>query len=176
MIQLDVTGDLKQVERHLNKLQRSAVPKAANRALNRIVGPTKTKAASSITKQTAFKSKEVRDHLIVRRSNWRTLKASITAERYSPNLIHYGAIKAGRGVKAKPYRKRRVFKGAFIANQGRTVFKRTSPRRLPIKKVYGPSVRAEFKRDDIRRIYATKAAQRWRPEFYQALNYFISKI
>lgn len=176
MMDIDIKGDIKNIERHLFKFQKVAIPKAANRAINRVIKTVQGEAARTIAKETGFKVKQVRDHLDLTKSTWRTLTGRIVAKRHSPNLIRYGAIQTKKGVKAKPYRKRRLYPNTFIANQGRTVFVRTSKKRLPIRPVYGPSVRGEFIRDYIRRVYIAKGAARWRIELNAAIQYYLSKI
>jgi hypothetical protein len=53
------------------------------------------------------------------------------------NLIHFGARKVATGVSVKILKDgdRKVIKGAFIGNKGKTVFKRKGKERLPIKTV-----------------------------------------
>jgi len=176
VIDINVKGDLRNIERHLNKLQRRAVPKAAARAINRVIKTVQSEAARAIAKDTAFKVKEARQFLGMKKATWTQIEGKVIAERHSPNLIRFAAVQTKGGVKAKPYQKRRLYKHTFIANKGRTVFVRKGRSRLPIRPIYGPSIRAEFTRDQIRRIYATKAAQRWPIEMRAALQFYLSKL
>lgn len=146
MISIDVRTDFREVFRALDLLN-ADVQKAAMMALNKVAGSVRTEATRNIAKASGMKVSDVKAKMPVIRANRFNLTAQVKAEPWSPNLIRYGARETKKGVSAKAWGKRKVYKGAFIGNQGRTVFARVGKERLPIKALHGPSVPKEFMRE-----------------------------
>lgn len=124
--------------------------KAMVRALNRGINAARTVLVSRIAKDTALKSKDVRDALKVRQATFNKPEARIATSLKRIPLIKFGARgpepSRGRG-RGVSYRvggsgKQRVT-NAFIATMGtghRGVFARKGTGRLPIRELQGPSI------------------------------------
>jgi len=175
-ININVKADITQVQRFLDKEGRKAVNKAATRSLNRTVKQVNASAAKRISKIIGLKVKDVKDKLIIFKASHRKLTAVIEATGKAMNLIRFGAKQVKKGVSAKAWGKRKVYKGAFIANKGKTVFKRTSSNRLPIKPVYGPDIPHTFIDEEVQKEMETTANKRWPINFSQDLKYYLSRI
>lgn len=169
MFQIDVRADIAKALRDVDALQRN-VTRAASAALNRVGTTARAVAAREISAETGLKVSEVKDRLPTVRANRDSLEVIITAKPWAPNLIRFAARQTKRGVSANAWRSRKVYRSTFIANKGRTVFKRTGPARLPIAPVYGPSVPRTFIRDRTTGAIRRTVAQRFPIEFDRALR------
>lgn len=84
----------------------------------------------------------------------KTIRATRSALRYQleargeeTNLNLFGAKQGKRGVSARPWAARRVFKSSFIVPAyGGRVFIRTSDERGPIRPLFGPNLAREMMR------------------------------
>jgi hypothetical protein len=122
MINFDVSLDIKNAMKALNEVQRAVIPQAASAALNRVATSARRVAVDTIRKETNIKAGAVRKYVTVSKSNKSTLTATIRASKYAPNLINFGARETKKGVSANAWSKRKIYRGAFIGNKGRTVF------------------------------------------------------
>lgn len=125
MINFDVSVDIRAASKMLNDLGRNIVPQAASAALNRVATSARKVAVDTIRKETNIKASAVRKYVTTSKSNKTTLTATIRASKYAPNLINFGAREVKKGVSANAWGKRKIYRGAFIGNKGRTVFVRT---------------------------------------------------
>ena len=121
-MKFDVTVDIKNAMRALNEVHRNVIPQAASAALNRVATSARKTAVDTIRKETNIKAGAVRKYVSVSKSNKSTLTAEIRASKYAPNLINFGARQTKKGVSANAWAKRKIYRGAFIGNKGRTVF------------------------------------------------------
>jgi hypothetical protein len=170
---IDIRFDTKDVERELNRWQREVIPKAAAAALNKVAATIEVQTAREISKTTGMGVRTIKEKIAVHRAGPAHLIASIEGFAHAPNLIRYGARQTKQGVSANAWNKRKIYKHTFIANQGRTVFARVGKARLPIKPIYGPSVRKEFER--ARALMKTVAEQRWGIEFERAVRLYLAR-
>lgn len=168
-LQISVAVDIRSAVGFLDSLTRD-VNRAAVAALNRTATTARAVAAREISKETSLPVNEVRKRVPLIRANKATLTAQIKAEPYAPNLIRYGARETKQGVSAKAWGKRKIYRGTFIGNKGRTVFTRVGKSRLPIKAVFGPSVRREFIRDHTLSAIKRTVADRFPIEFNRAMR------
>jgi len=143
-VQYDIRVNIADAIRELNLLHREIIPAATARALDRTAQNARTVAIKTIREETGLPAKLIRDRLRIRGANRNRLEAIITALKAAPNLSNFQARQTKRGVSAKAWNKRKVYPRTFIANNGRTVFKRVGKARLPIEPVYGPSVPRTF--------------------------------
>lgn len=144
MIGLSVKRDVSSVRAQFASLGRQ-LDRAAARALNRAAQAARTVAVRQISRDTGIRpQKAVRDRLPLRQAHQNRLIAEIGAQAYTPNLARFQARQTKKGVSAAAWGKRKTYRGTFIANQGRTVFKREGKARLPIKPVHGPRLAKAF--------------------------------
>lgn len=145
-MQITITHNFPQVRKQIDAMQAELRNKVEVRAVNRTIDLAKTAASKDIREEYAISAGYVRERLHIRRATLRGARLTIEAElsasgkvrgKRSANVIAFGARQVAKGVSVKIKRTggRKVITGAFIANKGRTVFVRTSARRLPIKAV-----------------------------------------
>jgi hypothetical protein len=169
MLQFDVRADIREATKFLTDVQRQVIPAATARALDRTASNAKTVAVKTIVTETGLPTSLVRDRLTIRGANRNRLEATLTANPAAPNLIRFNARQTKQGVSANAWRKRRVYPGTFIANQGRTVFKRVGKNRLPIKPIHGPSVPRTFIQREAQRAIEAIIAGRFVVNFESAI-------
>ena len=150
MIRLSVKADLNAVRDQLRRLEKGVRDRAIAAALNRTAEMAKTAATRDITSAFNLQASYVRGRIKIRRASARSgvLEVVLSSPgKRSANLIRYAErrvtlaegrrrAKQGRhGVYVKIRRKGsyQLVKGAFIGNQGRTVFRRIGRERLPIE-------------------------------------------
>ena len=118
------------------------------RALNRTATETRTAMTRALVKQTGIKHAVVRRQLTVDNASRGSLTAVIKAKGGFQSLKDTGARQTKKGVSAAPWGKRRVFPGTFIIGRyGGNVYKRTSKKRFPLHKLFGPAIPREFPKD-----------------------------
>lgn len=160
----------------LSEAQRKAVPQAAARALNRTAQQASTAAVRTLAKETGLKQKDVREKVARIRAARNKLEAVIIATGRAFNLIRFKAKQTKKGVKASAWGRRKLYKGTFIANKGRTVFKRVGKNRKDIKPVHGPRIPREFVQQTNMKAMKDVASKRWPINFSADLKYYLSKI
>ena len=161
-INVDVRG-LDAVQKRLATIPRDLADKALQPALNKTAQRAQAEVNRAIRAEYYVKAEEVRNAISLRRASRGELKAVIdifgskSKRGRSANMIHFLAALQGAGVAIKTrgavgikrkdlkalgsqlgFNIRRgagvkQIKGAFIANNGRTVFIREGKARLPIK-------------------------------------------
>ncbi len=177
-MRFSVKHDLNRALRELSN--HPAVIKAANRALNRTGDQVQTRVVRDLAQQTGLKQKDIRAALIRVRAQWTRLLTSLTASGRTLNLIRFGARQTRAGVSANAWGQRRIYPHTFIANRGRTVFRRAviggkRVRRLPIVPVHGPSIPREMAREAIRQAVEQTVHEQWPKNFQHELEYYLSK-
>lgn len=145
-MQMSINTTFPQVMSQLSGLKGQLADKVLARAVNRTIDLAKTAMNREIRSTFNVKAAYVRDRLYVRKATHKAGRVAIEAEltasgryrgRRSANVIAFGARQVGKGVSVliKRGSKRKVIRGAFIGNKGRTVFHRVGRARLPIKPV-----------------------------------------
>jgi hypothetical protein len=145
-MQLSIRTNFPEVQRGLDQLQADLRGVVLMRTVNRTIDLAKTAMSREIRSEFNVTASYVRERLAIRKATLKAGRFSIEAQltasgqfrgRRSANVIAFGAkqVKQGVSVKIKKAGSRKVIKGAFIANKGRTVFVRTGDKRLPIEPV-----------------------------------------
>jgi len=141
---MKITGqivNLPALNKWLTALPSEVYEKAAISALNKVVAQARTAMSREIRNEYNLSAKTVNDGLRTQRANsrqgtmsWSAVLESPSRKGRSMNLIHFSArqTKAGVSVQIKRGGGRKVIAGAFIANKGRTVFRREGKAHLPI--------------------------------------------
>lgn len=165
MIGLTVKSDIANVRRQLAGRDKQ-INLAASRAINRALDSARSAATKALSKSTGIRpQRAIRDRLKVHPASPNLLIGKIGVQAYTPNLIRFNARQTKRGVSASAWGKRKVYPRTFIANKGRTVFKRVGKNRLPIKAIHGPRLHMESAKAEIRKAMDAVARPRFRKEF-----------
>ncbi|MES2909872.1 MAG: phage tail protein [Pseudomonadota bacterium] len=140
-MQISIKTNFPDVQRRMDGMRREVAEQATVRAVNRTLEQAKTRMSRSIRAEFNISTSKVNQSLRIERAKYHGGIYTVTGMLESPtkrgrsiNLINFEARKTARGVSVKVMRKggRKEIRGAFIANKGRTVFKREGKGRLPI--------------------------------------------
>jgi len=95
------------------------------------------------------------------------------------NVIEFGARQTKKGVSAKVWGKRRVYKHAFIGsgkNSGKQlVFGKSKRKKNKLKALHGASLPREFHREDLAKIFNMKIKNRFPILFKRAVDFHLLK-
>ncbi len=194
MFKVDAS-DLNRLSRDLKKIQWS-FPVATRQAVNRTLISVKSTAIKSIANETGLKQKTIRSRMIERRAKGKDLTASIDAKLgraynlitsvtksqrkpgYFSRKLKSGKRKGQRasaGVRARAWRKNRVYRGTFIIQSDRgplVVSRRDSSRRRGWAKfIHGPSIRNTFRKEHNIALMRNRVAERLPIELQRAIDY-----
>lgn len=121
------------------------------RALKRAGKPTLTRVKKTITKEAGASYRKLGGLVQSKPApNFGNLAYTIHAEGGETNVALFGARQTKKGVTAKPWRKKRTFKSAFIVKAyGGKVMRRTgsSGKGKYMEQLYGPNIGRELVRD-----------------------------
>lgn len=198
MLTINVQADVSSISRKLLTLQRDVRDKAAVMAINKTVDKARAEMARAITQEYKISSADVRSALNVRRASVKgyNLVASLEAfgsrrKGRSLNVIHFVERKVSMAEGRRRARKGTIkqigfqFKrgggtkfipGAFIGNDGRTVFMRTGDSRLPIVPVQTIDIQQMFNYRKINQRVVDKIQQDFPIEFERAMRYLLSRF
>lgn len=122
-------------------------PGIAKRTINFVGNKAMTQVRRAVAEQSGMTYGDVKDKIKAYPASEASLAYIIHAEGGYTTLIHYAPRQVRGGVSARPWGKRRTFRGAFIVEKyGGNVFKRVSDARGPIDVLYGPAVPTEMMR------------------------------
>ena len=174
MLDLDVTADFREVERMFRHMPQ-VVEKAATRSLNRTNDSVATIARRLIAREMGIPVKAVRAGMFKIKASRHSLAAATVARGRPLNLIRFKARQTKKGVSASAWGKRKVYKGTFIGNQGRTVFKRVGKQRTPIQAVWGPSIPKTMLQDAVVKAMAQTARTQWQKNFARDMQFYLDR-
>ncbi len=172
-LRIDIRDDTKQLAGRLDREGRVLMPKIINQAVNRTATQVQSSAVKALSKETGLKQKDVRSFMKLFRSNFRTLTATVQGFGRALNLARFRARQTKRGVVAFAWGVRRLYRGAFFANENRTVFRRKGRSRLPIRSMYGPSIPREMAREAVSTALRKVVKVRFPINFEQARRRFL---
>lgn len=185
-MRLSVKHQLPELTRDLERIKKSAIPKATVQALNRTATGVRTDSVKLVSKETGYKQKDVRESIKIWKATRQKLHAEVNArEGKAKNLIHFvtashrkpghfnkakrlkrgGTKYKSPGVKAKAWGKQKVYDGTFIGKGKNSntplVFTRTTNKRTPLKSVLGPSIRRTFDSRPIQKTLKAESQKRF---------------
>ena len=148
-------------------------------ALNKVGAEVVTQAKRELKDATGLKAgvvgKKIKKDKARRGDETYTIRIK---SRYK-NVIEFGATQTKKGVSAKVWGKRRVYKHAFIAsgkNSGKQlVFARSKRNPKKLKALHGASLPREFQRQDMAKIFNKKIKTRFPILFKRALEFHLMK-
>lgn len=173
-VRVTINNDLKETQKWLRAEQRR-YDRALRMAVNRAGSSAKTHGIRVVARETGLRQADIRAATRFNKMFGDKLDASIEMSGGARNLIRFQARQTRAGVSARAWGKRKVYRGTFIANDGHTVFKRKSSKRLPISAVYGPGVARTFGRKDVADEVIKKFNGRFPVEFQRALSHLGSR-
>lgn len=197
MITLKIKTDFKDLQKKIKDTPASIQKKIIPAALNKVIAKANTEMVRAITSEFNIKSEEVRENLRVSKArsvggNWQaSLDPNVKARRGRGfNLVRFAEKKVSlaegrRRKKAgtqndlrfqiKKGSSGKIIKGAFLGNNGRTVFARIGKERLPIKALTTIDVPQMFNTKRISKRVIDRINAEMIVEFDRAINLQLSK-
>lgn len=170
---------MNEVEKAMGSYYKQA-PTALSRALNRAATNINSNIRKEVRKEYNIKAGDVNDTITRTRASKNNLSATVSSSgelipldkfKVSPKTVNpkrRSPIKVGvkkNGVK--------VLMGAFVADiQGAKVFRRSDSERLPIKRLFGPSVPQMIGNEDVKKEIETQGQE----TFDKRLDHEIDRI
>lgn len=137
-----------------------STPGAISRAMNWTGDKSRTAAARTLSQTTGLPYGRTRAELYTRRASSNHFLYAIGAHGRALGLAEFRARQTQKGVTAAPWGERRLFPHTFIVEKlGGQVFKREGKARLPIRKLFGPSIPNELVSDAVTQAWRTTAEQ-----------------
>lgn len=140
---IDTSAADERIKKLATYLGTKPLARALARSLNRAGAAGRTALNRGIRKELPLKAATVRDAIEMERATPADLSIDYKVERRPLSLKEFGARQTARGVTARVKRggRRSLVRSAFIAKKlGEHAFVRVSSKRLPIKKLFGPSI------------------------------------
>lgn len=139
----------------LTAIEREAIPVSMSRALNRVTKTVHVQASRDVAKEMGLTVTTIKKALRIKKATPKHLVALIKTSGVPIGLIHFKARQIKKGVTAKAWGKRRLYKKTFIAlaktrddnvpdglrpTKEQVFVRKRGVGHLPIKKLYGPSI------------------------------------
>lgn len=197
-MKLDISTNFPDVQRKLQTLRADISSRVTASALNRTVEQARTQMTREITAEYNVTAAYVRDRLAIRRASFKQgtfeMRAELTGgsnRGRAANLIRFveksvTLAQARKRAKAGDLNQlrfqirkaggKRVIKGAFIGNKGRTVFIRTTDKRLPIKALQTIDVGQMFNQRRINARVVALIKTKFPELFARDLKFYLGKF
>lgn len=174
--------DTSQVLKTLSEIPRGPARRAIIRGLNKTAANVRTSASSAIRKRRALSAKTVREALAIRRATAQRMVSSLVATGRPIPLRDYKANRTKRGVTVRVSPGKRTLvqhrgNKAFIIDKiGGHVFAREGKARLPVKKLYGPSLPSTFLQQEVRAAWTATAQEAMPKRLAEEMRFELSKL
>jgi len=182
-VSVSVKADVEAVREMIGKARNGVVNRATASALNKAAKNVQVEASKQIRQYRHLPAATVKKALTIIKAIPGRLSATIIASGRPIPLKQYGAhtTKSGVTVTVMPESGSKVVTAfgnkAFQAPvYGDNVFVRTSQKRLPIKKLYGPSIPTAMVKDSVESALRVSAGDNWPKRFKEELKYRLEQI
>ena len=169
---------MKQALKDLGYVHKKYIPKAMVTALNKVGKEVVTQAKRELKEATGLKAGTVAKKITKDKARRGDEEYTIRIKSKYLNLIEFNARQTKRGVSAKAWGNRKIYRGAFIGsgrNSGKQlVFKKIKGSKQ-IKAVHGASLPREFVRQDMEKIFNKKIKDRFPILFKRAVEFQMLK-
>ena len=178
-MEVKIKNNMKQVLKDLGYVHKKYIPKAMVTALNKMGKEVMTQAKRELKDATGLKAGVVGKKIKKDKARKGDETYSIHIKSRYLNVIEFGARQTKKGVSAKVWGKRKVYRGAFIGsgrNSGKQlVFKKRKNAPKRIEALHGASLPREFERQDMAKIFNKKIKTRFPILFKRALDFHMLK-
>ena len=178
-MEVKVKSNVKKALRDIGNVPRKYVQKAMVTALNKVGAEVFTQAKRELKDATGLKADVVAKGMKKDKARRGDETYTIRIKSRYKNVIEFGARQTKKGVSAKVWGKRRVYKGAFIGS-GRNswkqlVFGKSKRKKNKLKALHGASLPREFHRQDMESIFNKKIKTRFPILFKRSLEFHLMK-
>ena len=178
-MEVKVKSNMDRAMRGLWNVKTKYIQKAMVTALNKVGAEVVTQAKRELKDATGLKAGTVGKKIAKDKARRGDEEYTIRIKSRYLNLIEFGARQTKKGVSAKAWGKRKLYKHAFIGsgrNSGKQlVFGKTRGNPKKLKALHGPSLPREFHREDMAKIFNKKIKTRFPILFKRALDFHLMK-
>ena len=177
-MEVKVKTNIKEAMRQLRNVPKKYVPKSMVIALNKVGAEVVTQAKKELAGATGLKQKVVNKKINKDQARKGDHTYSISIKSRYLNAIEFGAKQTKKGVSAKIWNNRKIYKGAFIGsgrNSGKQLVFKKSKRKKGIEAVHGASLPREFERQGMAKIFNKKIKTRFPILFKRAVEFQMMK-
>ena len=178
-MEVKVNSNFKKALRDIGNVPRKYVQKAMVTALNKVGKEVMTQAKRELKDATGLKAGVVAKKIKKDKARRGDETYSIHIKSRYLNVIEFGARQTKRGVSAKVWGTRKIYRGAFIGsgrNSGKQlVFKKRKDDPKRIEALHGASLPREFHQEDMAKIFNKKIKTRFPILFKRALDFHMLK-
>jgi hypothetical protein len=129
--------------------------------LNDVGNAARTQVTRTLARQMGLPVGTVRQGLTTKPAAPRSMDYEILSRGGYLSLRSFDAEQRRAGVSARPWGKRRIFRGTFaVRSLGGQVFRRTTSARFPIVKLWGPAMPQEMVRGAVPTAFETAVRER----------------
>jgi hypothetical protein len=177
-----ITFDVSQVLKNIGEIPRGPARRAIVRGLNKTATNVRTAASVAIRGKRSLSAKVVKDAMAIRKANAQSLVSSIVVTGKPIPLRDYKARQTKKGVTVLVTPGKRTLvqhhgnKAFTIGKLGGHVFARQGKARLPVKKLYGPSLPSTFLQQEERAAWTAKAQEVMPKRLAEEMNFELSKL
>ena len=179
-MEVKVNSNMDRAMRGLWNVKTKYIQKALTTSLNKIGAEVFTQAKRELRDATGLKAGVVAKGLKKDKARKGDETYSIFIKSRYKNVIEFGARQTKKGVSAKVWGKRRIYKGAFIGsgrNSGKQlVFGKSKRKKNKLKALHGASLPREFHRGDMEKIFNKKIKTRFPILFKRAVQFHLMKV
>ena len=174
-----VKNTIKQAMKNVKFVHQQYIPKALVPALNKVGAEVATQAKTELGNATGLKVGVVAKKIGKDKARRGDEKYTISIKSKYLNLIEFNGKQTKRGVSAKSWGNRKIYRGAFIGsgrNSGkRLVFKKLKDDPKRIEALHGASLPREFERQDMEKIFNKKIKTRFPILFKRAVKFQMTR-
>ena len=173
-----VKNTIKQAMKNVKFVHQQYIPKALVTALNKVGAEVATQAKSELAGATGLKAGVVAKKIGKDKARRGDEKYTISIKSKYLNLIEFNGKQTKRGVSAKAWGNRKIYRGAFIGrgqNSGKQLVFKKGRGSKQIRAVHGASLPREFERQDMKKIFNKKIKTRFPILFKRAVEFQMLK-
>ena len=178
-MEVKVKSTMKEAIRAIGNVPKKYIPKALVTSLNKVGAEVFTQAKKELAGATGLKQNIVAKKIKKDKARKGDETYSIHIKSRYLNVIEFGARQTKKGVSAKVWGKRKIYRGAFIGsgrNSGKQlVFKKRKNAPKRIEALHGASLPREFERQDMAKIFNKKIKTRFPILFKRAVEFQMLK-
>ena len=170
--------DSKDVQRAIGSIPGKILIPATIRALNKVAVNVRVAASRAIRERRGLPAAAVNKTMTVQRASRATLVSRLIVSGRPIDLKNYKARQSSRGVTVSVTKgERKLIEGAFIVeSRSGQVFTREGKKRLPIRKMVGPSIPSTFLQEQVRLAWLAVAKDALVKRSAEELNFELLKL
>jgi hypothetical protein len=174
--------DVSKVIKALDEIPKGPARRALVRGLNKTAANVRTSASRAIRERRSLSAKTVNQALAIRKASNAKLVSSLVVTGRPIPLKEYKARETRKGVTvsvtpgARKLIEHAGNRGFIVQKIGGHVFAREGKSRLPIKKLFGPSLPSTFVQEEVKRAWTATAQEAMPKRLAEEMRYELARL